>query len=290
LAQGSEALFSFLHIPAWLRSGSGSCLPLMFMINLRGLIILSLFLPGYARRSFHIEDSRHDAQQQIKTLSKDFAVTAEGKDALLPTGLKPTRFRTGKKVLPQGKASPRFPSAKMYLDGTGGYDMDGYGRYGGNMGGYGGYDMEGYGEYGRRGYDMDGYGKYGGNMGGYDGYDMDGYGRYGRRGSPRRGYDMDGRLGGPPRAGEWRGGEYGQQGYDMGGHPKYGRQRYGPSGGTNGRRWYDKYSNGRRSGTPYMSEENAKNAEIAKNDAPNTGKVATALAGVASRSAGGADD
>merc|ERR1740116_556393 len=47
-------------------------------------------------------------------------------------------------------------------------------------------------------------------MGGYDGYDMDGYGRYGRRGSPRRGYDMDGRLGGPPRAGEWRGGEYGQ--------------------------------------------------------------------------------
>jgi len=259
LAQGSEALFSFLHIPAWLRSGSGSCLPLMFMINLRGLIILSLFLPGYARRSFHIEDSRHDAQQQIKTLSKDFGVSAEGKDALLPTSLKPTGFRTGKKVLPQGKASPRFPSAKMYLDGTGGYDMDGYRRYGGNMGGY-------------------------------EGYDMDGYGKYGRRGSPRQGYDMDGRLGGPPWAGEGRGGEYGQRGYDMGGHPKYGRQRYGPGGGMNGRRWYDKYSNGRRSGTPYMSEENAKNAEIAKNDAPNTGKVATALAGVASRSAGGADD
>jgi len=81
------------------------------MINLRGMIILSLFLSGDARRSFRIEDSRHDAQQQIKTLSKDFKVSAEGKDALLPTGLKPMRFRTG--ALPQ--TLPKFPSDKMNL-------------------------------------------------------------------------------------------------------------------------------------------------------------------------------
>merc|ERR1740129_1050820 len=109
---------------------------------------------------------------------------------------------------------------------------------------------------------MDGYGKYGGNMGGYEGYGMDRYGQHGRRG------------------------------YDMGGHPMHGRQGYGMGGyGMTGRRWYDSSpGNGRRSGTPYMSEGNAKNAEIAKNDAPNTGKVATALAGVALGSAGDADD
>jgi len=85
------------------------------MIILRGLIILSLFLPGDARRSFRIEDSRHDAQQQIKTLTKDFEVSTEGKDALLPAGIKRALFRKGEKLLPQGNALPRFPSATMNL-------------------------------------------------------------------------------------------------------------------------------------------------------------------------------
>jgi len=94
------------------------------MIILRGLIILSLFLPGDARRSFRIEDSRHDAQQQSKTLTKDFEVSAEGKDALLPSGLKSTLFRKGEKLLPQGGALPRFPSATMNLRYPG-YDSNG---------------------------------------------------------------------------------------------------------------------------------------------------------------------
>jgi len=193
----------------------------MFMINLRGLIILSLFLSGDARRSFRIEDLRHDAQQQIKTLTKDFELSAAGKDALLPSGLKSTLLRKAKKVLPQRKALPRFPSAKMNL---------GYGPW------RPGYDMGGWWEY-----DTDGYGRYGG-------YYMDGYGMYGRPGYDMGGYGM-----------------YGRWGYDMDGY-------------------------GRRSGMPYMSATNAKKAEIAKNDAPNAGKVATAPAGVASGSAGDADD
>merc|ERR1740129_1442211 len=230
------------------------------MIHLRGLIILSLFLSGDARRSFRIEDLRHDAQQQIKTLTKDFELSAAGKDALLPSGLKSTLLRKAKKVLPQRKALPRFPSAKMNLGygpwrpgydmgGWWEYDTDGYGRYGG-------YDMDRYGMYGRPGYDMGGYGMYGRR-----GYGMGGYGMYGRQG-----YDMDGY------------GMYGRPGYDMGGYGMYGR-------------WgYDMDGYGRRSGMPYMSATNPKKAEIAENDAPNAGKVATAPAGVASGSAGGADD
>jgi len=158
----------------------------MFMINLRGLIILSLFLLGDARRSFSTEDSHHDAQQQSRTLTKDFKVLAEGKDALLPTGLKRPLFRKAEKLLPQGGASPRFPSAMMRLgygygrqnslydsnvlpgerwyEGPGTHYNDGRGdervdrrpwdRRG--MGGYGEYDMGG-----RR--------SHGGNMGGYGG-------------------------------------------------------------------------------------------------------------------------
>jgi len=135
-----------------LRSGSGSCLPLMFMINLRGLSILSLVLLGAARRSFRIEDSRHDAQQQNKMLTKDFEVSADGKDAFIPTGPKKTFFPKTKKILPQGNASPRFPSARMYQ------------RYGRWSPGYDWYDLgsprgpyrdgwedwgEGYGRYSR---------------------------------------------------------------------------------------------------------------------------------------------
>jgi len=222
----------------------------MFMINLRGLIILSLFLLGDARRSFRIEVLRHDVQQQIKTLTKDFEVSAAGKDALLPTSLKPTRFRTGKKVLPQGKASPRSQSAKMYGPWSPGYDMGGWWEY----------DMDGYGPYG--GYDMDGYGMYGRPW--YDmrrGYDMGGYGMYGRRGYGMGGYGM-----------------YGRPGYDMDGYGMY-----GPWG-------YDMDGYGPRSGMPYMSAAKAKKAGIAKNDAPNAGKVATAPAGVSPGSAGDADD
>jgi len=87
----------------------------MFMINLRGLIILSLFLLGDARRSSRIEDSRHDAQLHSKMLTNGFKVSAEGKDALLPTGLSKALSRQGKKLLPEEDASPRFPSATMNL-------------------------------------------------------------------------------------------------------------------------------------------------------------------------------
>jgi len=97
------------------------------MINLRGMIILSLFLSGDARRSFRIEDSRHDAQQQDKMLAEDVAVSAEGKDAFFPTSLKGPLSRKGEKLLPHG----------LGKGGYGGYDMRGYGRYGGDMGGYG---------------------------------------------------------------------------------------------------------------------------------------------------------
>merc|ERR1740123_321319 len=94
-------------------------------------------------------------------LTKDFEVSAEGKDALLPTGLKKALFPNGEKLLPQGDASPRAPSAKMVLSrygrwGDSWYD-DPYWRYRGYMGGYG--------RYGR-------YGGYGGYMGGYGGYGM----------------------------------------------------------------------------------------------------------------------
>jgi len=90
----------------------------MFMIKLRGVIILSLFLPGDARRSSRIEDFRRDAQLHNKMLTRDFKVSAEGKDALLPTGLSKALTRKGKKLLPEEDASPRSPSATMNL----GYD------------------------------------------------------------------------------------------------------------------------------------------------------------------------
>jgi len=122
----------------------------MFMINLRGLSILSLVLLGAARRSFRIEDSRHDAQQQNKMLTKDFEVSADGKDAFIPTGPKKTFFPKTKKILPQGNASPRFPSARMY---------QGYGRW---SPGYDWYDLGSpWGPYGESWEDWgEGYGRY----------------------------------------------------------------------------------------------------------------------------------
>jgi len=114
-------MFSVQRNHARLRSGSGRCLPPMFMINFSGLIILSLVLPGAARRSFRIEDSRRDdAQQQNKMLTKDFEVSADGKDAFIPTGQKKMFFPKAKKTLSQENALARFPSAMMYK---------GYGRW-----------------------------------------------------------------------------------------------------------------------------------------------------------------
>merc|ERR1740121_2651166 len=95
----------------------------MFMINLRGLITLSLFLLGDARRSFRIQDSRHYAQQQNKMLTEDFEVSADGKDALIPAGLRKAPFPKAKRLLPQGDAPPRFPRATMNVGyGRAGYD------------------------------------------------------------------------------------------------------------------------------------------------------------------------
>jgi len=138
------------------------------MINLCGLIILSLFLPGDARRSFRIQDSRNDAQQQHKMLTKDYDVLAEGKDALIPAGLKKPLFHKGEKLLPQRNAPPRSPNTMMmnpeygrWIPGRG-YARSRPGPWGSPMGSPRGGMRWG------RSWDRQG-------MGAYEGYDMDGY-------------------------------------------------------------------------------------------------------------------
>jgi len=201
----------------------------MFMINLRGLIILSLFLLGDARRSFRIEDSRHYAQQQNKMLTKDFEVSADGKDALIPTGLRKTLFTKAKRLLPQGDAPPRFPSATMNL---------GYGR------GSPGYDSW-YGDSAdERWYDVGSLrGRYGDGWGDeweerrWDGWEPSGD-EWGRHRSLGR---MSGLAGSPRGRRRWgrswdrRGiasdmGGYGRYGGNMGGYDNYGRRAYDMDG------------------------------------------------------------
>jgi len=62
------------------------CLPLAFTMQFCGLVLLTWFLPGYARRNFRIDDSRHDAQQQDNMLIEALEVTAGVREALLPEG------------------------------------------------------------------------------------------------------------------------------------------------------------------------------------------------------------
>jgi len=56
------------------------------MIHLRGLVPFLLFLPGGARRTTSNEDSHHDAEQQHTTLANDLEVSAETREALIPSG------------------------------------------------------------------------------------------------------------------------------------------------------------------------------------------------------------
>jgi len=64
------------------------------MIHLRGLVLWTLFLPGIARRSFRIDDFRHDAQQQNNGLAEAYELSAEAREAFLPRGF-------GKALLPR---------------------------------------------------------------------------------------------------------------------------------------------------------------------------------------------
>jgi len=56
-------------------------------MHLRGLALLTLFLRGTARRNFRIDDSRRDAQQHNKLLTKHVKETAVAGEAFLPWGL-----------------------------------------------------------------------------------------------------------------------------------------------------------------------------------------------------------
>jgi len=54
------------------------------MMYLRGLAVLTLFLPGTARRRFRIEDSHHDAQQS-NTSTNAFEGSAEAREVFIPS-------------------------------------------------------------------------------------------------------------------------------------------------------------------------------------------------------------
>jgi len=59
-------------------------LPFVFMMHLPGLVLLTLFLRGVARRSLRIDDSHHDAQLQNNTVAKALQLSAEVWNALIP--------------------------------------------------------------------------------------------------------------------------------------------------------------------------------------------------------------
>merc|ERR1719432_333254 len=54
------------------------------MMQLRGLVLFTLFLSNAARRSMRVDDSHHNAQQQDNTLIETRGVSVEARDALLP--------------------------------------------------------------------------------------------------------------------------------------------------------------------------------------------------------------
>jgi len=56
------------------------------MMRLRNLILFVLFLPWGARRSTRIVDSDHDRQEQGQTLANGHEVSAETREAFIPTG------------------------------------------------------------------------------------------------------------------------------------------------------------------------------------------------------------
>jgi len=63
------------------------------MQHLRGLVLFLFFLPGGARRSVRIGDSRGDAQRQENTLSNRFEVSAKAREAFIPMDYAVRTFR-----------------------------------------------------------------------------------------------------------------------------------------------------------------------------------------------------
>jgi len=64
------------------------------MMYLRGVALLTLFLPGTARRRLHIEDSHHDAQQS-NTSTNAFEGSAETREVFNPLRAFRARYTTG---------------------------------------------------------------------------------------------------------------------------------------------------------------------------------------------------
>jgi len=63
------------------------CLPLIFTLCLRGLVLVTLFLLATAHRSFRIDNSLHYAQQQDKTLTRALEVSTLARETFLPGGV-----------------------------------------------------------------------------------------------------------------------------------------------------------------------------------------------------------
>jgi len=56
------------------------------MMHLRGVILLTVFSLGVARRSIRIDRSRHDAQRENNSITEALEMSAETREALLPGG------------------------------------------------------------------------------------------------------------------------------------------------------------------------------------------------------------
>jgi len=57
------------------------------MVRLRGLVLLTLLLPGAARRALRTDDSHHDAKRQNNTIARALQVSVEARAALFPGSL-----------------------------------------------------------------------------------------------------------------------------------------------------------------------------------------------------------
>jgi len=80
------------------------------MMHLPGLVLFTLFLPGAARRSARIGGVHFDAKQLTSTLAKDLEVSADAREALLPsTFMKAVHRRSD---LQPHRAAPRLAARK----------------------------------------------------------------------------------------------------------------------------------------------------------------------------------
>jgi len=102
-------------------------LPLIFMLYLRCLFLLLLFLPATARGRFRIDDAQHDAQQQDNTLTQALEVSTEAREALLPGRFGKALFpHQGQQAGPLRGASRRFEArrATVGMHATSGLQVD----------------------------------------------------------------------------------------------------------------------------------------------------------------------